>query len=163
MSETIVVLTEESLNDGDAKNLLTLVGDEPTTLLVLIPDDRHKNVLAEFFHHLSLLEFSGAFRDLSQGQPSAQESRGSAEAALESSLRVAESHGLPARGFIASGNAVEALVEAVAEHGARQAVVITRPHAVADTLHTDWANQAQDRLGVPVLHLYSGSGFIGGS
>lgn len=163
MSETIVVLTEESLNDGDAQNLLTLVGEEQATLLVLIPDDRHKNVMAEFFHHLSLLEFADAFRELSQGQPSAQESRGSAEAALEASLRVAEAHGLTAHGIIATGNAVEAMVDAVSEHGARQAVVITRPHAVADTLHTDWANQAQDRLGVPVLHLYSGSGFIGGS
>jgi hypothetical protein len=41
--------------------------------------------------------------------------------------------------------------------------VITRPHAVADTFHTDWANKAQDQLGVPVLHLYAGSGFIGDS
>ncbi|WP_026552154.1 hypothetical protein [Arthrobacter sp. H20] len=163
MAETIVVLTEESLNDGDAKNLLTLVGEEQATLLVLIPGDRHKNVMAEFFHHLSLLEFSDAFRELSQGQPSAHESRVSAEAALESSLRVAQAHGLLADGFTVTGNAVEAMVEAVTEHGASQAVVITRPHAVADTLHTDWANQAQDRLGVPVLHLYSGSGFIGGS
>ena len=38
-----------------------------------------------------------------------------------------------------------------------------RPHAVEDTFRTDWANEAQDRLGVPVLHLYSGSGFIGDS
>ena len=44
-----------------------------------------------------------------------------------------------------------------------QAVVITRPHAVADTFHTDWANKAQDQLGLPVLHLYAGSGFIGDS
>jgi hypothetical protein len=42
-------------------------------------------------------------------------------------------------------------------------VVITRPHAVADTFHTDWANKAQDQLGLPVLHLYAGSGFIGDS
>ena len=46
---------------------------------------------------------------------------------------------------------------------AGQAVVITRPHAVADTFHTDWANEAQDKLGLPVLHLYAGSGFIGDS
>ena len=51
----------------------------------------------------------------------------------------------------------------VKELGAGQAVVITRPHAVADTFHTDWANKAQDKLGLPVLHLYAGSGFIGDS
>ena len=48
-------------------------------------------------------------------------------------------------------------------HPADRAVVITTPHAVADTFHTDWANRAQDKLGIPVLHLYSGSGYIGDS
>lgn len=163
MAQTIVILTEEHLNDADAANLVSLVGEEPTNFVVIIPDDRHKSVMAEFFHHLSLLEFSDAFRELSQGQPTEQESRATAEAELEASLRVAEAHGLAAQGRIVTGNAVEAMTETVAEYDARQAVVITRPHAVADTFHTDWANQAQDRLGVPVLHLYSGSGFIGGS
>ena len=47
--------------------------------------------------------------------------------------------------------------------GIDDVLVITTPHAVEDTFGTDWANEAQDRLGVPVLHLYSGSGFIGDS
>ena len=45
------------------------------------------------------------------------------------------------------GGAVNGLVAKVKELGAGQAVVITRPHAVADTFHTDWANKAQDQLG----------------
>ena len=58
---------------------------------------------------------------------------------------------------------VSALVDYVERHPADRAVVITTPHAVADTFHTDWANRAQDKLGIPVLHLYSGSGYIGDS
>lgn len=163
MSETIVVLTEEQLNEADVKNLRALTDGDSTQFIVLVPEDRHKNVLAEFFNHLSLLEFSDAFRGLSHGQPSAGEARVSTEAALEASLRVAAAHGMSMRGEVVGGNAVESMVGTVAEYDARQAVVITRPHAVADTFHTDWANKAQDQLGVPVLHLYSGSGFIGDS
>jgi len=58
---------------------------------------------------------------------------------------------------------VNGLVTRVKALGAGQAVVVTRPHAIADTFHTDWANKAQDLLGLPVLHLYAGSGFIGDS
>ena len=66
-------------------------------------------------------------------------------------------------GEIVEGKAVDGMVAKVRELGAGQAVVITRPHAVADTFHTDWATKAQDKLGLPVLHLYAGSGFIGDS
>lgn len=163
MGETIVVLTEECLNDADIRNLRTLAGEDTTEFVVLIPQDRHKNMLAEFLRHLSLLEFSGAFRDLSHGRPTPEEALASAESTLTASLRLASEKGLTARGQVVGDNAVAGMVEAVTQHDARQAVVITRPHAVADTLHTDWANQAQDKLGVPVLHLYSGSGFIGDS
>ena len=66
-------------------------------------------------------------------------------------------------GEVVEGKPVDALVAKARELNAGQAVVITRPHAVADTFHTDWANEAQDKLGLPVLHLYAGSGFIGDS
>lgn len=163
MAETIVVLAEESLQAVDIRNLQSLAGEEAATYFVVMPEDRHKNVLGEFFHHLSLLEFAEAFRDLSHGQPSTEELRLSADDALRNSLTALAASGLSAEGTVARGSAVEAMVNAVSERQALQAVVVTRPHAVADTLHTDWANQAQDKLGIPVLHLYSGSGFIGDS
>ncbi|GAB3541301.1 hypothetical protein GCM10027403_32520 [Arthrobacter tecti] len=163
MVETIVVLAEEPIEAADIRNLQTLAGEDAPSYFVVIPEDRHKNVLGEFLHHLSLLEFAEAFRDLSQGQPSPEETRVSAESSLQRSLAALAAAGLDAQGAVAPGNAVEAVVNAANERQARQAVVITRPHAVADTFHTDWANQAQDKLGVPVLHLYSGSGFIGDS
>ena len=42
-----------------------------------------------------------------------------------------------------------------------EAVVVTRPHAVEDTFHRDWASKARELLGVPVLHVYAGSSFLG--
>ncbi|WP_323958548.1 hypothetical protein GC088_08220 [Arthrobacter sp. JZ12] len=163
MEETIVVLAEVPLQEPDAVNLKTLAEAGDTAFVVVIPEDSHRNVLKEFLHHLSLLEFSEAFQDLSHGQPGRDELSAEARHALQLSLDVLDGAGLKADGLTVPGNAVEAMVRTVTERNARQAVVVTRPHVLADTLHRDWANRAQDKLGVPVLHLYAGSGFIGDS
>jgi hypothetical protein len=161
MSQTILVLTEEALTPADLQNLRTLQGDEPADVVVLIPEDRNESVLGEFFRHLSLLEVGEAFRSFSAGDRHHDEV--TARTAVDQSLRLLGAEGFTARGRTTTGNPVDALVEEAAAEGASQAVVITRPHAVADTFHTDWANRAQDKLGIAVLHLYSGSGFIGDS
>jgi hypothetical protein len=161
MTQTILVLTEEALTAPDLLNLRTLQGEEPAELVVLIPEDRNESVLGEFFRHLSLLEVGEAFRTFSADDD--RDDRVAARAALEQSLHLLTSEGFTARGRTTTGNPVDALVQEAAEGGAAQAVVITRPHAMADTFHTDWANRAQDKLGIAVLHLYSGSGFIGDS
>lgn len=162
MEESIVVLAEVALTDADAAHLAALVDGGDAAYTVVIPEDRHTNVLGEFLHHLSLLEFSEAFHGLSH-RPTDEEIRVSADHALRNSLEALRAAGLQADGVTAPGNAVDLMVDLVRERQARQAVVVTRPHAVADTLHRDWANRAQDKLGVPVLHLYAGSGFIGDS
>jgi hypothetical protein len=161
MTQTILVLTEEALTRADLRNLLTLQGEEPADVVVLIPEDRHESVLGEFFRHLSLLEVGEAFRTFSADDHRHDEA--TARTALAESLQLLTAEGFAARGRTTTGNPVDALVQEAADSGAGQAVVITRPHAMADTFHTDWANRAQDKLGIAVLHLYSGSGFIGDS
>ncbi|MDQ0735060.1 hypothetical protein [Arthrobacter agilis] len=161
MTETILVLTEEALTQPDLANLRSLQGEEPADVVVLIPEDRDESVLGEFFRHLSLFEVGEAFRSFSSDDRHHDEA--AARTALEVSLRLLMDEGYAARGRTTTGNPVDALVQEAADTGAAQAVVITRPHAVADTLHRDWANRAQDKLGIAVLHLYSGSGFIGDS
>lgn len=163
MIDSIVVLTEEPLVEADIRNLMSLRGDSNAHFVVLVPALMHRNMLADFLDNLSLLDFAEAFRDLSEGQPDAGKVTLDADAALSTSLISLEESGLPATGKVTGEDPVAAVVEAVSEHKAQQAVVITTPHAVADTFHQDWANRAQDKLGVPVLHLYSGSGFIGDS
>lgn len=160
MTQTILVLTEEALTAADLRNIRTLEGEEPADVVVLIPEDRDESVLGGFFRHLSLLEVGDAFRSLSSGD---KQDRVEARVALQESLDALTREGFSARGRATTGNPVDALVQEAETSGATQAVVITRPHPVADTFHTDWANQAQDQLGIAVLHLYSGSGFIGDS
>lgn len=163
MTATIVVLTEESLNDVDISNLRYLIQDNPARFEVLVPADTGRNLLVDILDNLSMLDFSAALRNLTGEKPTKDQETKAAEVELAESLKLLASSGLDATGSVTGEDPVRAVVTAAKASNAQQVVVITMPHAVEDTFRTDWANEAQDRLGVPVLHLYSGSGFIGDS
>ncbi|MGX5714595.1 hypothetical protein [Arthrobacter sp. MAHUQ-56] len=163
MSDPIVILTEEPLGADDRLNIERLVNGTDTPLLVLVPANTERHLLVDFLENLSMLDIAKAFRELSARHPDPAAERVHADETLAVSLAALEGLGAGVTGQVVEGGAVDGLVAKVRETGATQAVVITRPHAVSDTFHTDWANKAQDQLGVPVLHLYAGSGFIGDS
>ncbi|MBX7446279.1 MULTISPECIES: hypothetical protein [unclassified Arthrobacter] len=163
MSDPIVILTEEPLGADDRLNIERLVNGTDTQLLVLVPANTERHLLVDFLENLSMLDIAKAFRELSARNPDPATERAHAAQTLATSLAALAGLGAGVTGEVVDGGAVEGLVAKVKETGAAQAVVITRPHAVSDTFHTDWANKAQDQLGVPVLHLYAGSGFIGDS
>lgn len=163
MSDPIVILTEEPLGRDDRVNIERLVNGGDTPLVVVVPANTERHLLVDFLENLSMLEIAKAFRELTSHAPDPETQRAAAAETLSTSLRALEGLGGGVTGEVVDGDAVNGLVAKVKELGAAQAVVITRPHAVADTFHTDWANKAQDRLGLPVLHLYAGSGFIGDS
>lgn len=163
MSDPIVILTEEPLGADDRVNIRTLVAGGDSPLVILVPANTERHLLVDFLENLSMLEFAKAFRELTAKTPDPAVERAEAAETLSTSLAALAGIGGGVSGEIVEGDAVAGLVAKVKELGAGQAVVVTRPHAVADTFHTDWANKAQDRLGLPVLHLYAGSGFIGDS
>jgi hypothetical protein len=163
MSDPIVILTEEPLGSDDRVNISRLVDAGDTPLVVLVPANTERHLLVDFLENLSMLEVAKAFRELTASAPDPAVKRAEAAEALSTSLAALEGLGGGVTGEVVEGDAVAGLVSKVKELGAGQAVVITRPHAIADTFHTDWANKAQDQLGLPVLHLYAGSGFIGDS
>jgi hypothetical protein len=163
MSDPIVILTEEPLGADDRLNIERLVDGADATLLLLVPANTERHLLVDFLENLSMLDIAKAFRDLTSSTPDPGTERAHADETLAVSLAALSGLGSGITGEVVDVRAVDALVAKVRESGATQAVVITRPHAVADTFHTDWANKAQDQLGVPVLHLYAGSGFIGDS
>ncbi|PTT60504.1 hypothetical protein [Arthrobacter sp. HMWF013] len=163
MSDPIVILTEEPLGADDRVNIERLVGGSPTPLVLLVPGNTERHLLVDFLENLSLLDIAKAFRELTAHAPDRNAERAEAAETLAVSLAALDGLGGGITGEVVDGGAVNGLVSKVKELGASQAVVITRPHAVADTFHTDWANKAQDQLGLPVLHLYAGSGFIGDS
>jgi hypothetical protein len=163
MSDPIVILTEEPLGADDRVNIERLVNGGDAPLVVLVPANTERHLLVDFLENLSMLDIAKAFRELTAHAPDPARQRAAAAETLSVSLRALEGLGSGVSGETVDGGAVNGLVAKVKELGAAQAVVITRPHAVSDTFHTDWANKAQDRLGLPVLHLYAGSGFIGDS
>jgi hypothetical protein len=163
MSDPIVILTEEPLGADDRVNIERLVNGGDMPLVVLVPANTERHLIVDFLENLSMLDIAKAFRELTSHAPDPEKQRAAASETLSVSLRALEGIGGGVTGEMVDGEAVNGLVAKVKELGAVQAVVVTRPHAVADTFHTDWANKAQDRLGLPVLHLYAGSGFIGDS
>ncbi len=164
MTDSIIILTEEPLGDIDAENITRLYDDDDDVeLLVLVPADTKRNLLVDVVDQLTMLDLPGALRELREKAPDQATVRAAAAQTLTTSLTTLLNAGAKATGLVAEGNAVASLVAKVNETNARQAVVVTRPHALADTFRQDWASQAQHKLGLPVLHLYAGSGFIGDS
>ena len=41
----------------------------------------------------------------------------------------------------------------------REAIILTRPHVVAEFFHLDWTSRARRKIGVPVLHLLEHESF----
>lgn len=64
-----------------------------------------------------------------------------------------EELGASADGEIVAGDPVERLTSSVSSRGSDEVIILTRPHLVAETFHTDWTHKARRHLGVPVLHM----------
>jgi len=159
--DTTIVLTEVPLKALDVERIVGLhdgAGDREPVFRVLVPADTERNVLVSVLNHLSLFEMREALEALKPVDR--DEARTDAEHTLATSLEVLGAAGVQASGAITDDDPLPALEAAVAE-GASEVVIVTEPHAVQDTFHTDWASEARERLGVPVLHVYSGDWRLG--
>lgn len=72
---------------------------------------------------------------------------------VRASVAAIEAAGGKAVGAIVTVDPIEGLAAKVAEVDAREAIILTRPHVVAEFFHLDWTSRARRKLGVPVLHL----------
>lgn len=162
-SEVVLLLTEEALGDGDAERVAALheVEGVRAAYRVLVPADTERNLLADVVDHLSLFEMRAALDAVREGKPDEGEARAEATSALEQSLAALRGAGCAAEGEVVQDDPLPALEAAVGAGGVREVVVVTRPHAVEDTFHRDWASRARDALGVPVLHVYGGTARLG--
>jgi hypothetical protein len=155
----IAVLTEEALGEDDARRIMAVHADENPRYNVIVPADTERSMLADVLDHLSLLELKEAL-EAARGHDDTTPAE--AATALAESLAALRSFGAEAEGEVAEGDPVAALMRVTGgEPGTWEAIVVTRPHAVEDTFHRDWASKARDLLGVPVLHVYAGSSFLG--
>ncbi len=158
---TVIVLTEAALKPVDVDKIVALhEGDDmDETYRLLIPADTRRNVLSSFLNHLSLFEMREALESLRPVNPDA--AHADAGTALAESVAEFEKRGLTVTGEVTADDPMPALVEEVGRLNAREVVVVTEPHAVEDTFHTDWASKAREVLGLPVLHMYAGDWRLG--
>jgi len=159
VTDAIIILTEEPLRPVDATKIVGLHEGEELTYRVLVPADTERNVLVSVLDHLSLFEMREALESLRPVDRS--EATTDADQALALSLEVLTQAGAEATGVLTEDDPLPALTAEVARLGAREVIIVTEPHAVEDTFHTDWASKAREQLGLPVLHMYAGDWRLG--
>ena len=74
-------------------------------------------------------------------------------AAANASAAALKAKGREAVSEVTTIDPVDALIASVKKNGARETIILTRPHVVAEFFHRDWTSRARRNLGVPVLHL----------
>ncbi len=158
MTDTTIVLTEVPLKALDVERIVGLHNGSEPVFRVLVPADTKRNVLVSVLNHLSLFEMREALETLKPIDRT--EAHADAEQTLAESLEALTQAGVQATGAITDDDPLPTL-EAEVEAGASEVVIVTEPHALQDTFHTDWASEARERLGVPVLHVYTGDWRLG--
>lgn len=78
---------------------------------------------------------------------------------LHKTLAALQAAGGTVHGKVTSEPPVDALAALVSSVDAREAIILTRPHVVAEFFHVDWSSRARRKLGVPVLHLIEHENF----
>ena len=78
---------------------------------------------------------------------------------LAATLTALHAVGATAEGSVVADPPIEALEAKVTELDAREAIILTRPHVVAEFFHVDWTSKARRKIGVPVLHLLEHENF----
>jgi hypothetical protein len=154
----VVLLVEQALSDADARQVRSLHEglDQPVTYHVLLPVEdaaaRIEAAMGSVTGHDLVPGPSIAIPppDLAE---IAKETKEHASAELDATLKALEAAGASATGQVVSGHPIDALKDKVAEVDGREAIILTRPHVVAEFFHVDWSSQARRRIGVPVLHL----------
>ena len=160
MTRTVILLTEDALQPSDVDQILDYY-PAGSTFQVLVPADTDRNVLVDVINHLGVGELREAWEEITEDEPSPREARQEASMALELSLGALTGRGLLADGVVVQDDPLPALTQAVNNHRADEVLVVTEPKMLDDTFRRDWASRAREALGVPVLHLYTGSSIVG--
>jgi len=161
VTETVIVLTEDALLDTDVRQIVDYYAERDVRFQVLVPADTEHNVLAEVVNDLGLLDLRRLWSDITDPDPDDSKARTEAAEALRRSLDLLTAAGATAEGQVVQDDPLPALMQAAASFRAAEVVVVTTPKMLDDTFRRDWASRAREALGLPVLHLYTGSTIIG--
>ena len=164
MSYDVVLLVEQALSTADATQVRSLHEglDEPVAYHVILPMEDAAARIEASLGTLSGGELLGTPSllvnevDLDAVRKDCLD-RATAE--LSDTLDALRTAGASAEGQVVDASPIEALKAKVAEVDGREAIILTRPHVVAEFFHVDWSSQARRKIGVPVLHLLEHENF----
>ncbi|HVX55480.1 hypothetical protein [Nocardioides sp.] len=153
----VVLLVEQALTEADAARVLSLHEglDDPVTYHVLLPVEDAAARIEAAMGSLPSSELLGAPNMLSQQvdlDAVQADARDRAQTQLADTLTALHEAGAEATGELVE-DPIQALAAKVRQVDGREAIILTRPHVVAEFFHVDWTAQARRKLGVPVLHL----------
>jgi hypothetical protein len=160
----VVLLVEAAMSKGDATQVRSLHSDieDKVVYHVLMPlEDAAARIEASLGTLGAGDVMAAPAMVMSDADLDAvrQECRDRSATDLATTLKAIEAAGGQASGAVTSEPPVDALVAKVNEVDAREVIVLTRPHLVADFFHVDWTSRARRKLGVPVLHLLEQENF----
>ena len=160
----VVLLVEQALTTADAAQVLSLHEglDEPVVYHVLLPMEDAAARIEASMGSLAAGEVMAspamAMRevDIEAVRRDCQERSARDLARTLDALRRA---GAEAHGEVVSQPPIDALADKVTAVDGREAIILTRPHVVAEFFHVDWTSRARRKIGVPVLHLLEHENF----
>jgi hypothetical protein len=161
----VVLLIEQELSPADAAQVRSLHEgvDEPVTYHVLLPIED------------AAAQIEASMGSLSAGEMMASPTIGMSEVDLDAvrkdcedrsqreltaTVAALESAGATVGSSkVIAGPPIDVLSQKVSEVDGREAIILTRPHVVAEFFHLDWTSRARRKIGVPVLHLLEHENF----
>src|SRR6478735_2400088 len=160
----VVLLVEQALTAADAKQVRSLHAEIEDTVVyhVLLPlEDAAARVEASLgtLGTGDLMAAPALAMNDVDIEALRKECAENSHTDLATTLTALESAGGTARGLVTSEPPVEALAAMVSSVDAREAIILTRSHVVAEFFHVDWTSRARRKLGVPVLHLIEHENF----
>jgi hypothetical protein len=160
----VVLLIEQPLSTGDAAQVRSLHTEveEPVRYHVLLPvEDAAARVESAMgsIAASEVLASPALVMDAEEQQALQRELLARARQECTDCVSRLKRTGADVTGEVVSEDPVDALVAKVAEVGAAEVIVMTRPHVVAEFFHLDWTSRARRKLGVPVLHLLEHENF----
>ena len=160
----VVLLVEQALTPADAAQLRSLHDglDEPVVYHVLMPLEDAAARIESAMGSLSAGEvLSSPAMAMSDVDLEAvrRDCQDRSDADLQVTLAALRSTGATVMGQVVGDPPIDALAAKVTEVDGREAIILTRPHVVAEFFHVDWTSRARRKIGVPVLHLLEHENF----
>jgi hypothetical protein len=165
MSEyDVILLVEQPFTPTDAHNVRSLHEDieDPVRYHVMLPVEDASHRVESAMGSLAtgeVLTTPVVATNDADLEGLRKELLDTCRAGVDATIAAIEAAGGRATGEPVTNDPIRALIDKVAEVDAREVIILTRPHVVAEFFHVDWTSRARRKLGVPVLHLLEHENF----